>query len=172
MTISILIRCRVSTSICKLLFDSPKTSDALLFMTILSTDLRSLRRRGYNGKQLPSKLRASSDESFLVDRILHRQKAEREAAEEKEKAKQITLVSGRESPALPTSSSESTLIEAEKSRTQPQAGRNAVDNIKDHWRKLTRNSVQLPANQSSIGPRATLIATADASWFFAARTSP
>lgn len=39
----------VSTSICRLLFDSPKASDALLFMTILSTDLRALRRRGYNG---------------------------------------------------------------------------------------------------------------------------
>lgn len=42
--------CRVSTSICRLLFDSPRASDALLFMTILSTDLRALRRRGYNGK--------------------------------------------------------------------------------------------------------------------------
>ena len=34
---------------CRLLFDSPKVNDALLFMTILSTDLRALRRRGYNG---------------------------------------------------------------------------------------------------------------------------
>lgn len=40
-------------------------NDALLFMTILSTDLRALRRRGYN-----------------VDRILKQQKAERQAAEE------------------------------------------------------------------------------------------
>ena len=39
----------VSTSMCRLLFDSPKASDALLFMTILSTDLRALKRRGYNG---------------------------------------------------------------------------------------------------------------------------
>ncbi|KAI1790758.1 hypothetical protein LXA43DRAFT_921512 [Ganoderma leucocontextum] len=55
----------VSTSMCRLLFDSPKVNDALLFMTILSTDLRALRRRGYN-----------------VDRILRQQKADRLAAEE------------------------------------------------------------------------------------------
>lgn len=42
----------VSTSMCRLLFDSPKASDALLFMTILSTDLRALKRRGYNGQFL------------------------------------------------------------------------------------------------------------------------
>lgn len=34
----------------RLIFDAPKTNDALLLMTILSTDLRSLKRRGYNGK--------------------------------------------------------------------------------------------------------------------------
>lgn len=34
---------------CRLLFSAPKASDALLFMTILSTDLKALRRRGYNG---------------------------------------------------------------------------------------------------------------------------
>ena len=39
----------VATSLCRLLFDKYKVNDALLFMTILSTDLRSLRRRGYNG---------------------------------------------------------------------------------------------------------------------------
>ncbi|KAH9946348.1 uncharacterized protein BXZ73DRAFT_86493 [Epithele typhae] len=55
----------VSTSMCRHLFDSPKVNDALLFMTILSTDLRALRRRGYN-----------------VDRILRQQKADRLAAEE------------------------------------------------------------------------------------------
>jgi hypothetical protein len=41
--------CRVATSLCSLLFDSPKAHDTLLLMTILSTDLRSLKRRGYNG---------------------------------------------------------------------------------------------------------------------------
>ncbi|KAH9953159.1 hypothetical protein BC827DRAFT_1380025 [Russula dissimulans] len=54
----------VSTSLCHLVLESPKVNDVLLFMTILSTDLKALKRRGYN-----------------VDRILRRQKAEREAAE-------------------------------------------------------------------------------------------
>ncbi|KAF8972951.1 hypothetical protein BDZ97DRAFT_1778504 [Flammula alnicola] len=54
----------VATSLNRLLFDSPKANDALLFMTILSTDLRSLKRRGYN-----------------VDRILRQQKDARLAAE-------------------------------------------------------------------------------------------
>ncbi|KAI0313421.1 hypothetical protein OF83DRAFT_1175689 [Amylostereum chailletii] len=54
----------VSTSLCRFIFESPKANDALLFMTILSTDLKALRRRGYN-----------------VDRILKQQQAEREAME-------------------------------------------------------------------------------------------
>ncbi|KAI0267320.1 hypothetical protein BC834DRAFT_981543 [Gloeopeniophorella convolvens] len=54
----------VATSLCRHLFESPKVNDALLFMTILSTDLKALKRRGYN-----------------VDRILRQQKAERDAAE-------------------------------------------------------------------------------------------
>jgi hypothetical protein len=33
----------------RFVFDSPKAHDVLLFMTILSTDLRALKRRGYNG---------------------------------------------------------------------------------------------------------------------------
>ena len=41
--------CRVAISLNRLLFDAPKANDALLFMTILSTDLRALKRRGYNG---------------------------------------------------------------------------------------------------------------------------
>jgi hypothetical protein len=45
---------RVATSLCRLLFDSPKANDALLFMTILSTDLRALKRRGYNGENMYS----------------------------------------------------------------------------------------------------------------------
>ncbi|KAJ7594698.1 hypothetical protein C8J56DRAFT_927422 [Mycena floridula] len=53
----------VATSLNRLLFQSPKANDALLFMTILSTDLKSLKRRGYN-----------------VDRILRQQKTDREAA--------------------------------------------------------------------------------------------
>ncbi|KAF9562769.1 hypothetical protein CPC08DRAFT_749290 [Agrocybe pediades] len=54
----------VATSLNRLLFESPKANDALLFMTILSTDLRSLKRRGYN-----------------VDRILRQQRDAKLAAE-------------------------------------------------------------------------------------------
>ena len=39
----------VATSLCRLLFDTYKANDALLFMTMLSMDFRALRRRGYNG---------------------------------------------------------------------------------------------------------------------------
>ncbi|KAG8883551.1 hypothetical protein FRB97_006398 [Tulasnella sp. 331] len=49
----------VAHSICKLLLKNHKVNDSLLFMTILSTDLRALRRRGFN-----------------VDRIIHQQKVE------------------------------------------------------------------------------------------------
>ena len=54
----------VADSLCKVLFARHKINDSLLFMTILSTDLRALKRRGYN-----------------VDRILNQQKAERVRAE-------------------------------------------------------------------------------------------
>ncbi|QRW13174.1 hypothetical protein RhiLY_12173 [Ceratobasidium sp. AG-Ba] len=54
----------VANSLCKVLFASHKINDSLLFMTILSTDLRALKRRGYN-----------------VDRILNQQKVERIRAE-------------------------------------------------------------------------------------------
>ncbi|KAN0125288.1 Protein of unknown function (DUF3684) domain containing protein [Lactarius tabidus] len=70
----------VSTSLCRFIFESPKVNDALLFMTILSTDLKALKRRGYN-----------------VDRILRQQKAEREAAE---RAHRASLVSSSETLAL------------------------------------------------------------------------
>ncbi|KAJ7675084.1 hypothetical protein B0H17DRAFT_1170632 [Mycena rosella] len=73
----------VATSLNRLLFDSPKTNDALLFMTILSTDLKALKRRGYN-----------------VDRILRQQNALRQAAvdEAKSKAEHAQLMS---KPPLP-----------------------------------------------------------------------
>ncbi|THU91523.1 hypothetical protein K435DRAFT_759191 [Dendrothele bispora CBS 962.96] len=64
----------VATSLNRLFFESPKANDALLFMTILSTDLRSLKRRGYN-----------------VDRILREQRVKRQAAEDAEKARAQAL---------------------------------------------------------------------------------
>ncbi|PCH38307.1 hypothetical protein WOLCODRAFT_96891 [Wolfiporia cocos MD-104 SS10] len=67
----------VSISMCRIIFESYKASDALLFMTILSTDLRALRRRGYN-----------------VDRILRQQQARREAQEAAEREKAAEILSG------------------------------------------------------------------------------
>lgn len=54
----------VATSLCRLLFETVKVNDALLFMTILSTDLKALKRRGYN-----------------VDKILRQQQNDRKLAE-------------------------------------------------------------------------------------------
>lgn len=51
----------VSNSLCRTILEQHKPNDSLLFMTILSTDLRALRRRGFN-----------------VDRVLRQQKAKRE----------------------------------------------------------------------------------------------
>ncbi|KDQ27869.1 hypothetical protein PLEOSDRAFT_50988 [Pleurotus ostreatus PC15] len=58
----------VATSLGQLLFDGAKANDMLLFMTILSTDLKSLKRRGYN-----------------VDRILRQQQHAKDAALESQK---------------------------------------------------------------------------------------
>lgn len=85
---------RVSTSLCRFIFESPKVNDALLFMTILSTDLKALKRRGYNGASLILlfiSLRWLT--CLLVDRILRQQKAEREAAEKALKEARASLIS-------------------------------------------------------------------------------
>ncbi|TFK45667.1 hypothetical protein OE88DRAFT_1668942 [Heliocybe sulcata] len=76
----------VATSLCHLLFQNPRNNDALLFMTILSTDLKSLMRRGYN-----------------VDRILRQQQAQREAAYNAAREKMVaeTALVSDASPALP-----------------------------------------------------------------------
>jgi hypothetical protein len=44
------LRSRVANSLLSLILKTHKVNDALLLSTILSTDLRSLRRRGYNGE--------------------------------------------------------------------------------------------------------------------------
>ncbi|KAF8523641.1 hypothetical protein JB92DRAFT_3140729 [Gautieria morchelliformis] len=45
----------VSNSLCRVILQRHKANDSLLFMTILSTDLKSLRRRGYNVDRLLQK---------------------------------------------------------------------------------------------------------------------
>ncbi|KDE08540.1 hypothetical protein MVLG_01317 [Microbotryum lychnidis-dioicae p1A1 Lamole] len=54
----------VATALCRLLLSKQRANDTLLYMTILSTPLKALRRRGFN-----------------VDRIVNARKAEREAAD-------------------------------------------------------------------------------------------
>ncbi|KAH8983017.1 hypothetical protein EDB92DRAFT_1804081, partial [Lactarius akahatsu] len=57
----------VSTSLSRFIFESPRANDIISFMTILSTNIETLKRWGYN-----------------VNRILRRQKAERKAAKSAE----------------------------------------------------------------------------------------
>ncbi|KAG8800465.1 hypothetical protein FRC16_002827, partial [Serendipita sp. 398] len=59
----------VANSLCKYIISTPKENDSAAFTLILSTDLATLRRRGYN-----------------VDRILNQRKIEREAAAKSAKA--------------------------------------------------------------------------------------
>ncbi|KAJ3749126.1 hypothetical protein DFH05DRAFT_638806 [Lentinula detonsa] len=47
----------VATAFNRLFFETPKANDALLFMTILSTDLQALKRRGYNVERIERKYR-------------------------------------------------------------------------------------------------------------------
>lgn len=88
---------RVSTSLCRFIFESPKVNDALLFMTILSTDLKALKRRGYNGASATTFYLRRVADLFaicqLVDRILRQQKAEREAAEKAKAEARASLIS-------------------------------------------------------------------------------
>ena len=72
-----------------------------------------------------------------------------------EKAKQIALASDASTigpPSIPTSQSDTTLAESEKSRSQPP--RNAMDNIKDQWRRFTRNSQALPGGLPDLPSQA------------------
>ena len=57
---------------CKLVLTRQRNNDSLLFMTVLSTPLKQLKRRGYN-----------------VDRIINSRKAEREAADQRLREEQL-----------------------------------------------------------------------------------
>jgi hypothetical protein len=89
---------RVATSLFRLIYDAPKLNDALVFMTMLSTDLSGLRKKGYDGMLLlvPTLFEVCS--YLVVDRILHQQQAEREATE---KAARQEAASSRPTP-VPT----------------------------------------------------------------------
>jgi len=138
----------VSTSMCRLLFSSPKASDALLFMTILSTDLKALRRRGYN-----------------VDRILQKQRAEARAVQDaaQERAKPTSLVShstsntpkGPEpsiptdtrpsSPSLISTGTEATLVDNDGGEIGKQRSQSVLRPLMNNWkRKIKRGDTGLP----------------------------
>ena len=86
---------RISTSLCRIIFESPNTNDSLSFMTILSTGLKVLKQWGYNGcfsyRFYVSQVADLIVIHQLVDRILPQQKAERQATEvEREEAEKAT----------------------------------------------------------------------------------
>ncbi|EMD37151.1 hypothetical protein CERSUDRAFT_115067 [Gelatoporia subvermispora B] len=83
----------VATSMCRMLFEAPKINDSLLFMTILSTDLRALKRRGYN-----------------VDRILRQQQLDRQAAQAtvRDRPQSTALIPPSQPPSLQNRSEVST----------------------------------------------------------------
>ncbi|KAJ4468229.1 hypothetical protein J3R30DRAFT_3830515 [Lentinula aciculospora] len=56
----------VATSFNRLFFETPKANDALLFMTILSTDLQALKRRGYNVERIERRYREQRAEQSKV----------------------------------------------------------------------------------------------------------
>ena len=90
----------VATSLCHLLFATYKVHDALLFTTILTMDLRALRRRGYNGDYNVPPLFDPANSISVVDRILkQQQKAEREAV-----AEALAKKADKTTPALPSKS--------------------------------------------------------------------
>ncbi|KAJ3776520.1 hypothetical protein FB446DRAFT_721234 [Lentinula raphanica] len=71
----------VATAFNRLFFESPKANDALLFMTILSTDLQALKRRGYNVERIERKYRE--------ERAEQRKAAEERRATEEGKVKAL-----------------------------------------------------------------------------------
>ena len=66
----------VAYSLCHLLFDRPKVNDIFLFSMMLSTDLHTLRRRGYNGDYEVASFFGLANRIPTVDRILKQQEAE------------------------------------------------------------------------------------------------
>jgi hypothetical protein len=76
---------RISTSLCRVIFESPEVHDAALLMSILQEDLTVLDKLGYPGASVTTFCLPQLADLFVthqpVDRIVQ-QKAEREAAEE------------------------------------------------------------------------------------------
>lgn len=62
----------VAASLCRLLFNTRKANDALLLMTILSSDLPTLRKRGYPGNHEFPSFHDAANWILVVDSILQR----------------------------------------------------------------------------------------------------
>ncbi|KAI0037007.1 hypothetical protein K488DRAFT_75577 [Vararia minispora EC-137] len=127
----------VSTSMCRTLFDSPKASEILLFMTILSTDLRSLKRRGYN-----------------VDRILRRQKEDAEkaskaAAEERERLLASAEKDRAKGPAVGTRGAE---LPVSDPSSQQEAAPGAPSQSGDPPLSSPTDASSFPREKSSLPP--------------------
>ncbi|PBK91347.1 hypothetical protein ARMGADRAFT_1013798 [Armillaria gallica] len=124
----------VATSLNRLLFESPKANDALLFMTILSTPLRELKRRGYN-----------------VDRILRQQQAERQATQEaaKARAEGIALMSKQTSTLNPPHGIANSVTD-EPSPQQPVSDDNSLMRTATGMRNTFQNLRRKIGSKSNI----------------------
>ncbi|KAH7101868.1 hypothetical protein BKA62DRAFT_829923 [Auriculariales sp. MPI-PUGE-AT-0066] len=95
----------VASGLCRLILKVPRSQDSLLLLTLLTTDLRSLRRRGYN-----------------IDRILQRQVAERRALQEAAAAERKA-----EAEQLAKTQATNTRLLSDDEVLEPRAGRNSID---------------------------------------------
>ncbi|KAF8629109.1 hypothetical protein AX17_005695 [Amanita inopinata Kibby_2008] len=111
----------VATSMNRLLFEKPRANDALLFTTILSTDLRTLKKRGFN-----------------VERILKKHTAERAAKAEAA----LGPISLEKSP---LKSSDSRTVE-----TKPQNDRSLLGEQMTSAAQHTGNKGSSPINHNNI----------------------
>ena len=113
----------MSTSLCRFLFESPKPHDALLLMTILDTQLKALKARGYNGRCIVHAVVCLVLNWRTVDRILRQQKAEREAAEkaaqERREAEAKAAQVARETMEKTALSANSQLVSPHTTSTKP-----------------------------------------------------
>ncbi|KAF9484470.1 hypothetical protein BDN70DRAFT_910674 [Pholiota conissans] len=131
----------VATSLNRLVFDSPKANDALLFMTILSTDLRSLKRRGYN-----------------VDRILRQQRDARLAAESdriaKEQREAQQLLPGSfeaEIPPAPPSKEQQASVGESRAPSPPPLG-NTFRNLRRKLGEMTSGNADKQTHLAAQTP--------------------
>lgn len=72
---------QVAAGLCKQMLKSQRANDALLLMTVLSTSLKTLARRGYNVERIQASRRAEREAADQRMREERAKAAERAAAE-------------------------------------------------------------------------------------------